>query len=470
MHWRAGFFRFAVIVYGLSLLLAAAPALADYLVRDLGSLTERSSGGADINDQGNVAGAAYVTGGWWIDEDGVIHGEAWLTHGVLWDGEEMIDLGVLGEDPGEMPRPSSTALGLNNLNQVVGYATPISDHIVRGFVWLPEPAYGLVGGINELPCLAQFGPSVTRARAINDVGQIAGESQMDDPVGEPGPIRAVRWGYTGSAMEIFDLGTLDDLTTSMSRAYDINAHGEIVGESHNLPAGHLGMEAFLYLPVAKYGLPAGMNSLTPGDSAGRAIAINDLGQVAGMSGLYDVWLWLPEAAYGLPAGLNRFGEFPIEGVYWTKVTGINNAGQMVGNVNWEYIPDFHRICGWVWQNGVFTLLDDRLPDSTDWRVARALAISDSGHITGSGRGGDVYQELQMFRTVRLTPALLGDVDGDWDLDGDDFVTIAGCLAGPDVSTPPPGCTIERFHRADFQGDDDVDLRDWAEFQYRASGV
>ncbi len=42
--------------------------------------------------------------------------------------------------------------------------------------------------------------------------------------------------------------------------------------------------------------------------------------------------------------------------------------------------------------------------------------------------------------------------------------FATCMAGPEVTIPPPGATAEQFGRADLDGDLDVDLADFALFQ------
>ena len=58
----------------------------------------------------------------------------------------------------------------------------------------------------------------------------------------------------------------------------------------------------------------------------------------------------------------------------------------------------------------------------------------------------------------------GDVDGDGDADLNDYAVFAECLAGPDETTPPGGCTQEQFDKTDLDADDDVDLGDFAVFQ------
>jgi hypothetical protein len=53
----------------------------------------------------------------------------------------------------------------------------------------------------------------------------------------------------------------------------------------------------------------------------------------------------------------------------------------------------------------------------------------------------------------------GDLDGDSDVDIDDFTIFAGCLSGPQVPYAPD-CS-----RADLAADGDIDLADFAEFQW-----
>ncbi|HNQ23967.1 MAG TPA: VCBS repeat-containing protein [Phycisphaerae bacterium] len=67
------------------------------------------------------------------------------------------------------------------------------------------------------------------------------------------------------------------------------------------------------------------------------------------------------------------------------------------------------------------------------------------------------------------PVVPGDLDGDEDVDADDFAIFAMCLAGPQVSTPPPGCDGSDFARADLDADTDVDLKDFAGFELVFTG-
>lgn len=87
-----------------------------------------------------------------------------------------------------------------------------------------------------------------------------------------------------------------------------------------------------------------------------------------------------------------------------------------------------------------------------------------------GPGGtryEGYQDVHMldyraawFVTPRWAPA---DLNRDGDVDDADTALFAVCLSGPGVSTPPAGCDTAAFARADIEGDDDVDLGDFAEY-------
>jgi hypothetical protein len=64
----------------------------------------------------------------------------------------------------------------------------------------------------------------------------------------------------------------------------------------------------------------------------------------------------------------------------------------------------------------------------------------------------------------VPPESPGDFDCDGDVDLDDYEVFADCLAGPEVPTPPEGCSPEQFDQADLEADNDVDLADFADFQ------
>jgi hypothetical protein len=62
--------------------------------------------------------------------------------------------------------------------------------------------------------------------------------------------------------------------------------------------------------------------------------------------------------------------------------------------------------------------------------------------------------------------VIGDIDGDGDVDGADHAAFFDCLAGPDV---PPAGTCPVGVDADLDFDSDVDLRDFSFLQMHSTG-
>ncbi|UCG34260.1 MAG: VCBS repeat-containing protein [Phycisphaerales bacterium] len=67
------------------------------------------------------------------------------------------------------------------------------------------------------------------------------------------------------------------------------------------------------------------------------------------------------------------------------------------------------------------------------------------------------------------PAPSGDIDGDGDVDLNDFATFALCFHGAAITVPPAGCTDTQFESSDMDGDGDVDLGDFATFALNFTG-
>lgn len=60
----------------------------------------------------------------------------------------------------------------------------------------------------------------------------------------------------------------------------------------------------------------------------------------------------------------------------------------------------------------------------------------------------------------VSQRIRGDLDLDGDADLDDHAIFTACMNGPDVNTPPSGCTQEQFDLADLHADQHVDMRDY----------
>jgi hypothetical protein len=80
-----------------------------------------------------------------------------------------------------------------------------------------------------------------------------------------------------------------------------------------------------------------------------------------------------------------------------------------------------------------------------------------------------YYGMVLNGDPTLRPVRRGDLDVDGDVDPTDHAVFGECLAGPQESTPPPGCTTTQFNAADLDDDGDVDLSDFGEFAGLVAG-
>jgi hypothetical protein len=107
-------------------------------------------------------------------------------------------------------------------------------------------------------------------------------------------------------------------------------------------------------------------------------------------------------------------------------------------------------------------------------VQLSLAGASAAHtyLASEGPVAELFDSVQIDPsagsiTLRVLPD--GDFDDDGDVDLGDYGEFLACLNGPNVTTPPAGCSPEQFGRADFDGDGDCDLADVAAFADRFTG-
>jgi probable HAF family extracellular repeat protein len=313
-----------------------APALAQrsvpvkagtqYQVSDLPGLGGTSNGGNSINDQTWVAGYARLPNR--------------NRHATLWRNSSLTDLFTLGgpnssvtwnvkNTQGVIVGISQTAtpepLG-ENWSSAAFYSTPNNvGYINLGFVWQNNQMRGLPnfpGGNNGF------------ATGANNLGQVVGwaENGVHDPTcccTQVLQFRPAMW----------TLGPPDQI--------------------HDLP-------------------------LIPGDTSGAATAINDNGQIVGISGICDQAVGRHTAKHAVlweNGGVTDLGTFPAP--WWNTPTAINQHGDIVGFAGDPAFVEGDVLHAFMWtrEDGLRPLkpLKGRTPQHVD---SEAYGINEARQVVG----------------------------------------------------------------------------------------
>lgn len=156
----------------------------------------------------------------------------------------------------------------------------------------------------------------------------------------------------------------------------------------------------------------------------------------------------------VPSSVNRINDLTLKAVSPSGTVYWGNHGLLEGN--------------WSTPGGSPNTIDTvesvfiQAPEPGTWLIeVHADEINADGH-PETPELDAVYALVVSGVAVRL----LGDLDGDGDVDLADFAAFAECLNGPDNS-PAPTCSPDVD--ADLDGDGDVDLHDFATFQANFTG-
>lgn len=299
------------------------------------------------------------------------------------------DLGTLG---GNFPQPRA----LNESATVVGFLSSS-----------PARAFSYSGSLADLGTL---GGNNANAYGINDAGVVVGESRTAG-----GLIHAFR--FESGVMT--DLGTLGGTTSS---ARGINASGTIVGQS--LDGGGFG-RAFRYESgtmsslgilgtsranaINSSGVIVGQGAVIGGNepfqwisgtttylgslggTQGEALAVNDVGLIAGWS--FNASSQLRAFAWTSGTGMVNLGTF---GGNESQALGLNNLNQVVGYAT----PAVGNARAFLWQGAGLIDLNTQIDPGANWELIRAADINEQGQITGLGiHNGE-------FRAFLLTPTAI----------------------------------------------------------------
>jgi len=303
----------------------------------------------------------------------------------------------------------SYATGINEQGVVVGYS--ILDR--SGNVGRARPVmWDASGQPTELwPLEGPFTPGGIPL-GINSAGQVVGRygvgSGVLSPSGGVPDGRAFIWDATNGRQDLGSLGG------NRIEAVAINELGQVAGTSSHagLPGDPFVEEPFIWDPAAGM---QGLGSL--GGIVGRAAAINNLGQVAGTSWLAD------------------FSERPF---LWDSVNGMQNLGTLGGNFGRAFgMSDAADVVGYSQISsgfaGAFLHTGDgaiRSLTSINTPFTLALDVNNLGQIVGRGSRNSmpvavIWDELHGSQDL----ATLTTTDFNWQLETVTAINDRGQIVG-----------------------------------------
>ena len=374
-------FRTSMCIVGMALLAAFAIAPARltsqtaqtlYNIIPLTTLGGTQGAGNGINDRGWITGATDQPG------DAVSHAALWMG------GPNVIDLGALG-GPGfnsAVAWPIKSNKGVivgisdtnvdqppaDNFSCYPFYATGSpTGKVCEGFRW----ANGVMTALPPFP-----GGFNSYATAVNNRGEIVGwaENPVHDPTCNTAvqtlQFRAVIWEPDGTMKELPPLP--GDSTTA---ATAINDLGQVVGISGACGIAVGGVSA-AHSVLWQNGVPSEIPNLG-GHTWNTPTAINNQGTVVGFS---------------LPAGQDGTRNF--EAFLWTQAGGLVRLGKLPGDIRAEAlgVNEKNQVVGlsrggpfvfraFIWQNGVMSDLNSMTVEGSQFLLF-ADDINNRGEISG----------------------------------------------------------------------------------------
>jgi probable HAF family extracellular repeat protein len=357
-----------------------------YRVVNLSGLGGTSSVGLSINDRGWVAGRSNLAGNQ-------------SRHATLWRNGRLTDLGTLGGPNSAVLWPVKNLRGIVTGIAQTNEPDPLRETWSCGFFFPVATRSGVRclgfkwedGEMTPLPTL---GGTHGFATGSNNRGQIAGWAEntvFDSTCVEPQELqfRAVLWGPRDD--QIRELPPLPGGDT-VSAATALNDRGQVVGIS-GICDQAVGRFSAIHSVLWEHGVPVDIGDLG-GVAWNTPMAINQRGDVVGFANASEAdggnfnpraFLWIRGR------GVRNLGAVP--GDLTSQATGINEWRQVVGQS-----CDVDDNCrGFLWQNGVMRDLNDLAPGYEDV-ITTANDIDDFGRITGQAFDADTGRFVAFLAT------------------------------------------------------------------------
>lgn len=300
---------------------------------------------------------------------------------VLWQNGHITNLGTLPEGGYE-----SAALAVNSAGQVVGAAmntipdaNPIIDFSVFPIAFQTTQTRAFLWDGAVMRDLGTLGGTDAVALAINERGQIMGLSYTSttqpsacNPTGAPVPMGSFIWDQKHGMRNV---GTLGGTCT---QAFALNNRGQVAGVS--FLTGDQNAHAFLW----EDGVIQDLGPLNAGCTL--AFGLSESGQVVGVwclpTGYYHAALWTKVGQTWQITDLGTTDTDPCSNAF-----DVNAQGQVVGGSQSlaECQGEGLSTTAFLWENGSIVDLNTLIPPGSPLYLVNADRINDRGEIAGFGR-------------------------------------------------------------------------------------
>lgn len=388
---RVGLILLAILIgayYGAALAQEMS-ANQQYHVVNLPTLGGTRNQGNSINDRGWVAGFSRLPG----DQS---------RHATLWRDGLITDLGTLGGPNSSVGWPVK-----NNRGIIVGISQtatpePLGERwSCAAFFGAPNnvgfTCLGFVWERGVMRALPTLGGNNGFAAGANSRGQVVGwaENTVHDTTCVAPQVlqfRAVIWERGRDHMEIEELPLIPGDTSSAATA--INNRGQVVGIS-GICDQAVGRHTARHAVLWEKGKVIDIGNIG-GDTWNTPTAINQQGDVVGFASMpgsdpdnpiLHAFLWTKHG------GIRDLGTLP--GDTSSQAAGINERGQVVG-----FSSGAGGIRAFLWENGVMNDLNTLIAPGYTAHLEIAGDINDSGEITGRAFDSSTGERPAFLATPR----------------------------------------------------------------------